>query len=93
MAVLIHHQGADWNKDLYQQTFDRVIPDRSNPPAGLIAHFGAPRKEGGWQVVDAWESEAAYQRFMEDSVFPAVQDLGAPPFDTQIVELHNSLIT
>lgn len=42
MAVLVHNQGADWNQGLYQAIFDRVIPDRSRPPAGLIAHVGAP---------------------------------------------------
>lgn len=92
MAVLVHNQSADWNRDLYQATFDRVIPDRSKPPAGLIAHFGAPQEGGGWQVIDAWESEAAFRRFLEEAVIPAAQALGAPPFDTTVVELHNSLI-
>jgi hypothetical protein len=92
MAVLVHHQGADWNQEIYQATFDRVIPDRTKPPAGLIAHFAAPLAAGGWQVIDVWESEDALQRFMEESVFPAAKELGAPPFDTTVVQLHNSLI-
>jgi hypothetical protein len=92
MAVLVHNQGADWNADLYQTIFDRVIPDRSSPPAGLIAHVGAPQEEGGWQVVDVWESEEAFRRFMDESVLPAAQEMGAPPFDTKIIEVHNSLI-
>jgi hypothetical protein len=92
MAILVSHQGADWNQELYQATFDRAIPDRSNPPAGLIAHFGAPREEGGWQVIDVWESEEAFRRFLDEKVIPAAQDLEAPPFDTKVSELHNSLI-
>ena len=92
MAVLVHHQGADWNAELYDATFDKVIPDRSNPPAGLIAHFGAARDEGGWQVVDVWESEEAFKAFLDNTVIPAAQELGAPPFDSKVVELHNSLI-
>jgi hypothetical protein len=92
MTVLVHNQAADWDQTLYEQTFDRVIPDRTNPPTGLIAHFATPREAGGWQVVDVWESEAAFRRFLEESIIPAAKELGAPPFDTTIVEVRNSLI-
>lgn len=91
MAVLVHNQGADWNQELYQTIFDRVIPDRTNPPAGLIAHYGAPGESGGWQVFDVWKSEAAFRTFMEGTVFPAAQAMGAPPFDTTVTEIYNSL--
>lgn len=92
MAVLVQNQGAGWNRELYQATFDKAIPDRSHPPAGLIAHFGAPMEGGGWQVIDVWESEEAFRRFLEESVIPAAQELGAPPFDSKVVEVHNALI-
>ncbi|MEV0170342.1 hypothetical protein AB0I00_04310 [Streptomyces sp. NPDC050803] len=92
MTVLVHNQAVDWNQELYQQTFDRVIPDRANPPAGLIAHFAAPGEDGGWQVVDIWESEADFRRFLEEAVIPAAKEIGAPPFGTTIVELYNSLV-
>ncbi|MFF4353557.1 hypothetical protein [Streptomyces sp. NPDC001530] len=92
MAVLVHNQGADWNQRLYETIFDRVIPDRANPPRGLIAHFGTPRAAGGWQVVDVWESEEAFRRFAEEVIFPAARELGAPPFETTVTEIHNSLI-
>ena len=92
MAVLVHNQSADWNQATYQAVVDRVLPDRANPPAGLIAHFGAPRAAGGWQVIDVWESEDAFRRFLEETIIPASKELGAPPFDTTIVEVHNSLI-
>lgn len=92
MAVLVHHEGADWTQELYQAAFDRAIPDRTNPPAGLIVHVAAPREAGGWQVIDVWESEDAFRSFLEQSVIPAAQAIGAPSFDTKVVELYNSLI-
>jgi hypothetical protein len=92
MAVLVTSEGADWTQDLYQATFNRAIPDRTNPPAGLVAHFAAPHGAGGWQVIDVWESEDAFRRFLDESVIPAAKELGAPPFDTKVVQLHNSLI-
>jgi hypothetical protein len=92
LAVLVHHKGADWTADLYQTTFDRAVPDPSDPPAGLIAHLAAPLEGGGWQVIEAWESEDALNGFLSEMVMPVAQEIGAPPFDSQVVELHNSLI-
>lgn len=92
MAVLLHNRSPDWNKELYDAVFERVVPDRSNPPDGLIAHFGAPGAEGGWQVIEVWESEEASRRFLDEAIIPAAQDLEAPPFDSKAIELHNSLI-
>lgn len=91
MAVFVHHIGADWNEELYQTTFDRVFPDPSNPPDGLIAHLGAPMGGGGWQVVEAWESEEALNNFINGTVIPTAQEIGAPSFDSKVVELHQSL--
>ncbi|MBT2504742.1 hypothetical protein J7I98_02280 [Streptomyces sp. ISL-98] len=92
MAILVVNQGADWTKELYQATFDRAIPDRAYPPSGLIAHFAAPGEAGGWQVIDVWESEDAFRRFLEGTVKPAAQALGAPPFESKVVEVYNSLM-
>jgi hypothetical protein len=92
MAVLVQSHSADWTQELYQATLDRVIPDPSKPPTGLIAHFGAPKEEGGWQVVDVWESEEVFRRFLEEQLIPAAKDLGAPPFEATVTGLYNSLI-
>ena len=43
-------------------------------------------------VVDVGESEDAYRRFAAEVIAPAAQDLGLPPFDTTVVEIHNSLV-
>lgn len=92
MPVLVHNQSADWTRDIYQTVFDRAIPDRTNPPAGLISHVATFLGDGGLQVMDIWESEAAYQRFVQEALVPAAQDLGAPGFDSKVYEIYNSLI-
>ncbi|WP_405734721.1 hypothetical protein OG607_40855 [Streptomyces sp. NBC_01537] len=92
MAILVINRGAEWTQELYQTVFDRTLPDPAKPPAGLIAHFAAPGEAGGWQVIDVWESEDALRYFMEETVLPAAQEFGAPPFDSKVVELYNSLI-
>jgi hypothetical protein len=93
MAIMIVHQGADWNQDLYDQTMERVIPDPSNPPDGLIAHFGGPDPDGGWRVCDVWESEGDWERFRDETLIPVAQEIQAPPFDSAIGGMHNKIVS
>lgn len=93
MAILIVHQGADWNAELYDQSIQRVIPDPSNPPQGLVATFGAPGEHGGWRVVDVWESQADWESFRDDTLIPVVQEIQAPPFSSEISELHSKIVS
>ena len=68
-------------------------PDPSNPPDGLIAHFGGPDPKGGWRVTDVWESEAQWERFRDETLVAAVQEIQAPPFDSAVGELHNKIVS
>jgi hypothetical protein len=92
MPILGYHYSPDWNQELYQATIDRVIPDRNDLPSGMIAHYAAPLEGGGWQVIDIWESAEHHDRFLRERVVPAAQELGAPPFETKLTELYNSLV-
>ena len=42
-----------------------------DPPEGLIVH-AAGEVDGKWRLVDVWESEAAYERFRDSRLMPAV---------------------
>ncbi|HEX6753891.1 MAG TPA: hypothetical protein VF093_09955 [Solirubrobacterales bacterium] len=63
-----------------------------NPPEGLIFHSAGPM-EGGWNVIDFWESREAFDRFLEGRLGPGIQELGdqAPPNPPNIKEfpVHN----
>jgi hypothetical protein len=92
MPILAYHYSPDWTQELYQATIDRVIPDPNNLPNGMVAHYAAPLEGGGWQVVDVWESAEQHDRFLRERVIPAAQELDAPPFETKMTELYNSLV-
>jgi hypothetical protein len=52
-----------------------VSPDlgtHKNPPAGLIVH-AATQAADGVHVVDGWESEAAFGKFRDNQLLPAIQ--------------------
>ena len=45
---------------------------------GMIFHAAGPA-EGGWRVVDVWESQEALDRFSRDRLMPAAEKIGGIP--------------
>jgi hypothetical protein len=93
MAILIVHSGSDWDQEKYDRLIEQIIPDPSNPPDGMIAHCAGPSQGGGWRVTDVWESEGQWERFRDEKVIPVAQEQQAPPFDSDIGELHNKIVS
>jgi hypothetical protein len=52
-----------------------VDPD-GNPPDGLIFHASGP-VDGGWGVLDFWQSRAHFDRFAAERIAPAMVAIGA----------------
>lgn len=46
-----------------------------NPPEGLIVHSAGPI-DGGWGIIDFWESREAFDTFVRDRLMPGLQGLG-----------------
>lgn len=46
-----------------------------DPPEGMIFHSAGPI-EGGWGVIDFWDSREAFDRFAQSRLQPAMQELG-----------------
>jgi quinol monooxygenase YgiN len=80
-----------------QEQFDAVnarIDAAANPPAGAIFHVSGPI-EGGWHVIDIWESRAAFDTFQQDRIQPAVAAAGVQmqgPPDIQEFPVHEMFI-
>ncbi len=52
----------------------------SKSPPGLLYHVEGPI-EGGWRVVDVWESQEAVVKFFEETLGQVLQEVGVavPP--------------
>jgi hypothetical protein len=64
-----------------------------NPPDGLIFHSAGPT-EGGWNVIDFWESREAFDRFQQERLGPAIAALGddgPPPPNVKEFEVYNTI--
>ncbi len=60
------------------EQFDAIeaaVNAHENHPDGLIFHASGPI-DGGWGVLDFWESRAHYDRFAAERIAPAVQAAG-----------------
>jgi hypothetical protein len=45
------------------------------PPDGLVVHLVTERDEGGLRYIDVWESQAHWDRFVDERLHPVVHGL------------------
>ncbi len=81
MAVGIRLKFAGGTQEQYEAVHQKMDID-GNPPEGLIFHSAGPI-EDGWGVIDFWESSAAFDRFAQSRLMPAVGELGDQAFPGQ----------
>jgi hypothetical protein len=82
MAVGMLMAAPGFTQETYEQINDKVFGRRDWNAAdvqGLIMHSAGPT-EGGFYVYDIWESREDFERFMNEKLGPAFQEvLGGPP--------------
>ena len=76
MAIVLQIDNPNGSKELYERLKERLGLER---PAGGILHVAGASPNGGWRVVEVFESKEQATQFMEDRLRPAFQELGAPP--------------
>jgi hypothetical protein len=91
MAVGIRVKFSGGTQEQYDAMHGHMAID-TNPPQGMIFHSAGPI-EGGWGVIDFWESREAFDSFTQSQLAPAAQELGdrafpAPP-EIKEFPVHN----
>lgn len=77
-----------------QQQYDAVMDrlDLARPdaiwPEGILCHVAGPM-EGGWRVVDVWQSQEHFDRFFREKLEQAIREVGVPPFQPKTFPVHN----
>jgi hypothetical protein len=87
IGLLLEFSGEGMNEESYRAVNDRVNPP-DDRPAGCIFHSAGPGPDGGWRVVDVWQSRADFDRFQQERLFPALGEVfgdqpGSPPQITE----------
>ena len=83
MAVGVLTAAPEFTKQIYddvtEKMFGHPAPMREDEsPEGLIVH-SAGQGEQGYYVYDVWESREAFERFMEEKLGPALEEVMGGP--------------
>ena len=75
-----------------QEQYERVGASlsRAGPPLGILYHACGP-VEGGWRIMDIWESQEAFDRFVDEAYIPAIQAQGGlAPSRREVVPAYHA---
>lgn len=73
MTYLISHFYEGGTEEQYRATLKAVHPADGLPP-GQVYHAAGP-SEGGWLVVAVWDSQESSDRFVEQTLMPALPQI------------------
>ena len=76
MAVAMMVDNPEGSQEAYDRVRARLGLEKA---AGGIFHVAGPSPNGGWRVIEVWESEEDAKRFVKERLLPAFEALGAPP--------------
>ena len=89
MAIAMMVDNPEGSQEIYESVREHLGLER---PAGGIFHVAGPRPNGGWRVIEVWESEEDARRFVKERLLPAFEAAGAPPPPPpELWPVHNQL--
>ena len=88
MAVAMYMHWPGITSDQYDAIMAKLGLD-ANPPAGGVLHMATVTGEGV-EVCDIWQTEQAFNSFLEHRMLPVVSELGlSGEPEVRVVPLHN----
>jgi hypothetical protein len=90
VAVAMMVDNPAGSREVYEKIRARLGLEK---PAGGIFHVAGPSPNGGWRVIEVWESEEAATRFFRERFIPALEALGltGPPPEQEFWPVHNAM--
>ena len=79
------------NPNLKQEQYDGMVAKmgvNDNPPDGSIVHIAGATADGGWRIIEVWESEEKAQAW-DDKLNPALVAAGIVRPAPEIWQVHN----
>jgi hypothetical protein len=90
MAVAMMVDNPEGSREIYERVRDVLGLEK---PAGGIVHVAGPSPNGGWRVIEVFESNEDAQRFVA-RLKPAFEAVGVPgpPQPPQFWPVHNYMM-
>ena len=87
MAVAMLLEWPGETREQYEQLMS-VIKLEEDAPEGGLFHVAGPMP-GGWRVLDIWESRESFERFAEERLKPAIEQVAIPDMpEPQFFPIH-----
>jgi hypothetical protein len=64
------------SQEMYEKVREQL--GLQDAPAGGIFHAAGPGPNGGWRVIEVWESQEDADRFFQEHLRPAFEAVGVP---------------
>lgn len=87
MGITVLYEIPGLTQDQYDKIIEELQSGEINAP-GRVFHVAGPL-EGGWQVIDVFESQQAFEQFIGGGLGPVMQKLGIAPPPLKISPVHN----
>lgn len=84
MAVVV--VGRVPEQGVYDQVTEKVL-DGEQLPDGCQVHIAGPDSEG-FRVITVWDSEEQYNRFRDEKLVPAIQEVSGGAAEGPGAEVH-----
>lgn len=89
MAIAMMVDNPEGTQEIYERVRKQIDLEK---PAGGIFHLAGPNPNGGWRVIEVWETEEDARRFVKERLLPAFEAVGAPaPPPPQLWPVHTYL--
>ncbi|MFN2472192.1 MAG: hypothetical protein ABR583_14635 [Gaiellaceae bacterium] len=75
MAIAMMVDNPHGSEEMYEKVREQMGLEA---PAGGIFHCAGPSPNGGWRVIEIWESREEAMRFRDERLFPAFDAAGVP---------------
>src|SRR5437763_9682376 len=85
-------EGDDRSTTNYDTVSERLNARNDPPQGGLVHTAGFDEEAGVFRIFDVWESEEAWQTFLNDRLMPVVRPLmeqGGRAPETRVYHLHD----
>ena len=85
MAVALMFENPSVTKEKYDKVRERV---GEGPVEGRLVHIAGEGPNGGWRVIEVWESREAAQKFASEKLQPVFEEVGIERPPPQAWEVH-----
>jgi quinol monooxygenase YgiN len=90
MAIGAVFDAVGMTQDQYYRIFNRVTNNGTQPPPGVLTHIAGPT-EGGFCVIETWESEEALQQFYEATLGQALDAENVAQIQPRMFNIVNAM--